>query len=74
MVHDIKIFPAYFDQIISGDKTFEIRYNDRDYKIGDVLRLHSKEYIKRVTSVRVKYIFSDFGLLPGWVVMGITII
>ena len=28
--HRIKLHPNYFDRIISGQKTFEIRKNDRD--------------------------------------------
>lgn len=34
---DLKIYPSYFRDVLSGDKTFEIRKNDRDYEIGDLL-------------------------------------
>lgn len=39
-VHKLKLFPEYFDAVVNGIKTFEIRKNDRDYKVGDTLRLY----------------------------------
>ena len=33
--HSIKIREEYADAVLSGDKTFEIRYNDRGYQTGD---------------------------------------
>lgn len=38
-IHELKILPEYFDAVISGRKRFEIRKNDRDYKVGDQLIL-----------------------------------
>lgn len=38
-IHELKILPQYFDEIKRGDKTFELRKNDRDYKKGDILLL-----------------------------------
>jgi hypothetical protein len=38
-VHALKSWPAYFDAVANGRKMFEIRKNDRDYKVGDVLML-----------------------------------
>ncbi|BDU37170.1 DUF3850 domain-containing protein [Vibrio nigripulchritudo] len=37
--HEIKIESPFFHAVLSGDKTFEIRKNDRDYKVGDTLVL-----------------------------------
>jgi hypothetical protein len=37
--HDLKTWPEYFQAIVSHQKNFELRYNDRDYKAGDVLCL-----------------------------------
>lgn len=31
MDHELKIYPKYFDAILSGEKTFEIRRNDRGF-------------------------------------------
>lgn len=37
--HKLKIWPRMFDAVRRGDKTFEIRKNDRDYQTGDILEL-----------------------------------
>lgn len=33
--HNIKLSSLYFDDVASGRKSFEIRYNDRPYTLGD---------------------------------------
>lgn len=40
--HVLKTHPPYFDQVLWGLKTFEVRVNDRDFKSGDILVL--REY------------------------------
>lgn len=37
-LHNIKLEQQYVKPIIEKEKTFEIRYNDRDYKVGDIIR------------------------------------
>jgi len=39
MTHKLKTWPEYFDAILRGVKTFEIRKNDRNFKVGDKLNL-----------------------------------
>lgn len=39
-VHDLKCVSPWFDDVLSGNKTFELRNNDRGYHVGDTLRLH----------------------------------
>jgi uncharacterized protein DUF3850 len=36
---DVKVVAPYFDALLDGSKTFEVRRNDRAYQRGDVLRL-----------------------------------
>lgn len=36
--HDIKIEKQHADAKLAGDKNFEVRFNDRDYQVGDYLR------------------------------------
>ena len=74
-IHKLKLWPEYFDVVIKGIKTFEIRKNDRDYKVGDVLLL--QEYIPseakftgRVLDRKITYI-TDYAQQEGYVVMGI---
>ena len=38
-VHHIKLGATFFEEVASGEKTFELRKNDRDYKKGDILEM-----------------------------------
>jgi hypothetical protein len=44
--HILKIHPEYFKEVKSGKKTFEVRLNDRDYKVGDLVIL--REFISNI--------------------------
>ena len=35
--HILKSWPEYFKAIESGEQTFDVRKNDRDYKVGDTV-------------------------------------
>jgi ASC-1-like (ASCH) protein len=52
MEHELKIYPKYFEDVILGKKTFEIRKNDRKYCVGDVLLL--KEWDKNIPDKKQK--------------------
>ena len=36
MVHNIKIRESFAEAVMRGDKTFEVRKNDRGYQKGDL--------------------------------------
>ena len=38
-VHHIKLGESFFGEVERGEKTFELRKNDRDYKKGDILEM-----------------------------------
>lgn len=38
-VHELKAWPQFFERLVDGSKPFEIRRNDRNYQVGDKLRL-----------------------------------
>lgn len=39
MRHRLKILPQYYRRVQSGEKTFEVRKNDRDFQTGDIVEL-----------------------------------
>lgn len=39
MTHRLKLNTEYFDDVLTGKKNFEVRINDRDYRVGDELIL-----------------------------------
>lgn len=41
-IHELKTWPQFFDAIVDGTKTFELRKDDRGFQVGDVL--HLREY------------------------------
>ncbi len=60
MRHEKKTWPAYFQKILDGEKTFEVRLADWDCKEGDVLVLKewdpaTKEYTGREIEKKVTY-------------------
>ena len=67
-VHPLKTWPKYFHALAAGDKTFEARRNDRDYRVGDVLRLREWDtidgYSGRELWYRVTYVLCDSDVLP----------
>ena len=71
--HNIKIVPHYFEQQLSGRKCWELRYNDRNYQIGDILYLHEwdkvKGYSERILKVQVVDMLKDYYLLNADVVI-----
>lgn len=77
-VHVLKTWEQYFFDVLDGKKTFELRKNDRDFKIGDELLLEcydgkKNKYLNASTRVKITYILEggNFGLEKGYVILGI---
>ncbi|EGO2621298.1 DUF3850 domain-containing protein [Enterococcus faecalis] len=72
-IHEFKILPEYFEAVVSGNKRFEIRKNDRNYQKGDILRLNEYQdgqYTGDVHVAEITYI-TDYAQQDGYVVLGI---
>jgi len=71
MKHKLHIQNKYFIDVKSGLKTFEIRQNNRNYKIGEVLiikNLSKEKYLIK----KIKYICSaEIYNLPNILILGI---
>jgi hypothetical protein len=77
--HDLKTWTGPFDAVERGDKHFEWRKDDRDFRVGDVLVLrrydpHRYSFTGRWLRVRVTYIARgpDFDIPDGYCVMSIA--
>ena len=70
MIHDLKIQRMYLDRILTGEKKFEIRLNDRDYQVGDLLRLNPIN-TECTYYFNITYIHAGLGMAEGYVVLGI---
>ena len=75
-IHDLKTLPEYFEAVDSGAKPFEVRFNDRDFKAGDVLNLREYsdgEYTGRVLHREISYVLDAPAYCKeGFVVLGLA--
>lgn len=68
MIHELKVWPEYYERLVDGSKTFEVR-NDRGFQTGDTLVLKewdpwSCDYTGRETRRIVGFIYVVMSLLP----------
>lgn len=80
MTHEIKIKKSFADAVLSGDKTFEIRWNDRGYQKGDTIRFIVVNDGEVPTVIphplcgeffTITYVLSGWGLDEGYCVFSI---
>jgi hypothetical protein len=58
-----KTWPEYYERILSGDKTYDVRLADFECEEGDILVLRewdpkSKEYTGREMEKKITYVFN----------------
>lgn len=77
-IHELKIWPPFFNHILTGAKTFEVRKNDRNFKIGDDVILKEfdpdeNKYTGEVCLRRINYILEggQFGIEKDYCVIGL---
>jgi ASC-1-like (ASCH) protein len=81
MVHELKTWSKYFNLVKSGEKPFELRKNDRGFFAGHELLLReynpqTQTYTGQTLRRKITYVFEnceaeDFGLKPGYCIMGL---
>ena len=78
MIHELKTWNEYFEEVFMGHKTFEVRKADRPFKKGDILilrewNLKTKQYTGRELARNVSYVLEggQFGIEKGFMVMAI---
>lgn len=73
MTHRVKIKKEYASAYYEGLKPWEIRKNDRDYKVGDIIEFeiidHGGIYQREIT-----YLFEggQYGLEEGYCIMTLS--
>lgn len=77
-VHELKLAQMFFTDVASGKKRFELRKNDRGFKVGDGLRL--KEYTNgqetgKYIDADVVYMLENWtGLKDDYCILGIEVL
>ncbi|OCG09714.1 DUF3850 domain-containing protein [Gilliamella apicola] len=60
--HYLKIDPEHLEQVMLGNKTAEVRFNDRDFQVGDLLFLRGYsdgEYTDNQAIMKITHIVDD---------------
>lgn len=78
MVHRLKLIQPFYDEVKNRNKNFEIRNNDRDFKVGDTVVLSEWDKVNNCyagpsLTRKIKYILKDcpeYGLAIGYCIFG----
>ena len=78
MTHEIKLDISFCDAVLCDEKTFEVRKNDRNYQIGDLVRFipvgilfHPVEHPIKDKTYKITYVLSGWGIEEGFCVFAI---
>ena len=79
-VHNkVKILNDFADSIVAGDKTFEIRENDRGFQKGDFIKFQATDrigisnYSHLINNklYEITYVLNEWGIKNGYVALAI---
>ena len=77
-LHQIKLREEFADAVLYGDKTFEVRENDRGYQKDDLVQFNVIDKYQipighplTKETYRITYVLSGWGIKEGFVVFGI---
>lgn len=73
MIHELKILPEHFIPVRDGLKLAELRKNDRNYQVGDILFLCEWDglYTGYSCEREVIHVADVSAYLPGFVLLSI---
>jgi len=86
--HKVKTDPHLFRMTWAGMRNFEIRRDDRGYRLGDTMTLRetvrddaelaegeSHDFTGRMIKLNIDYVLLGpvYGLMNGWVIMSTTV-
>jgi hypothetical protein len=79
MIHKLKILPYYAELHLMNKKNWEIRKNDRDFKVNDkiyfeVIEEEKHPLGKRCYRRKIDYVFEgeEYGLEKGYCILSIS--
>lgn len=88
VVHQLKTWPTYWDAVARGEKSFEVRKNDRAFQTGDIVVLsrqtrdefgapYDTDYTTdtvRSLTFRIGWILQggQFGIEPGYCIFSLA--
>ena len=77
-INELKIQPKYFTEVLYKRKNFELRKDDRNYQVGDLITLREYEngaYTGReIKNLPISFILRDcqeYGLKDGYCILGL---
>lgn len=81
-MNELKILPGYFQDVLFNNKRFELRKNDRKFKVNDVYILKeydtiNNEYTNNEIIIRITYVLRNveyYGLKDGYCIFGFEIL
>lgn len=76
--HEVKLVASWWNDITSGKKRFELRKNDRGYKVGDKLLMQeyaAGAFTGRTIMADITYMLEEYtGLTEGYAILGIELL
>lgn len=76
--HRLKILDSFANDVLDGSKSFELRYNDRNYQRGDYVKFvvvdedgDRQTHPLNDVLFRVVYVLGGWGLKDGYVALGL---
>jgi len=76
-LHELRTWPEFFKHLITGEKTFEIRRDDRAFRAGDIVNFKEYSYMDGYTGrefkAEITYLLTGhpWGIKDGYIILAI---